>query len=55
MALHPSGRFLYLITETTDTIGAYGIDPASGTLTELQFVDAPPPTSRNSPPPPTYT
>ena len=42
MALHPSGRFLYLITETTDTIGAYGIDPASGTLTELQFVDARP-------------
>jgi 6-phosphogluconolactonase len=43
MALHPSGRFLYLITETTDTIGAYAIDPATGTLTELQFVDARPP------------
>lgn len=43
MALHPSGRFLFLITETTDTIGAYAIDPASGTLTELQFVDARPP------------
>jgi 6-phosphogluconolactonase len=42
MALHPNGRFLYLITETTDTIGAYAIDPASGTLTELQFVDARP-------------
>ena len=40
MALHPSGRFLYLITETTDTIGANAIDPASGTLKELQFVDA---------------
>ncbi len=40
MALHPSGGFLYLITETTDTIGAYAIDPAAGTLTELQFVDA---------------
>jgi len=40
MALHPSGRLLYLITETTDTIGAYAIDPASGTLKELQFVDA---------------
>jgi 6-phosphogluconolactonase len=39
MAFHPNGRFLYLITETTDTIGAYAIDP-SGTLTELQFVDA---------------
>jgi 6-phosphogluconolactonase len=43
MALHPSGGFLYLITETTDTIGAYAIDPAAGTLTELQFVDARPP------------
>ncbi len=43
MALHPNQRFLYLITETTDTIGAYAIDPASGTLTELQFVDARPP------------
>jgi len=40
MALHPNGRFLYLITETTHTIGAYAIDPASGTLKELQFVDA---------------
>jgi 6-phosphogluconolactonase len=43
MALHPNGRFLYLITETTDTVGSYAIDPASGTLTELQFVDARPP------------
>ena len=42
MALHPNGRFLYLITETTDTIGAYDIDPAAGTLTELQFLDARP-------------
>ena len=40
MALHPNRRFLYLITETTGTIGAYAIDPASGTLKELQFVDA---------------
>jgi 6-phosphogluconolactonase len=40
LALHPNGRFLYLITETTDTIGAYGVDPATGTLTELQFVNA---------------
>ena len=39
MAFHPNGSFLYLITETTDTIGAYAIDP-SGILTELQFVDA---------------
>jgi 6-phosphogluconolactonase len=42
MALHPNRRFLYLITETTDTIGTYAIDPTSGTLTELQFVDARP-------------
>jgi 6-phosphogluconolactonase len=42
MALHPNGRFLYLITETTDTVGACAIAPASGTLTELQFVDARP-------------
>jgi 6-phosphogluconolactonase len=40
MALHPNRRFLYLITETTDTIGVYAIDSASGTLKELQFVDA---------------
>jgi 6-phosphogluconolactonase len=38
LALHPSGRFLYLITETTATIGAYAIDKAAGTLKELQFV-----------------
>ena len=40
LALHPSRRFLYLITETTDTIGAYAVEPETGTLTELQFVDA---------------
>jgi 6-phosphogluconolactonase len=40
LALHPNGRFLYLITETTDTIGAYAIDPQTATLTELQFVNA---------------
>jgi 6-phosphogluconolactonase len=39
LAFHPSGRFLYLITETTATIGAYAVDPANGTLRELQFVD----------------
>jgi 6-phosphogluconolactonase len=49
MALHPNGRFLYLITETTDTIGSYGIDPASGTLTELQFVDALPADFKDQP------
>ena len=39
LRLHPSGKFLYLITETTATIGAYAIDKDKGTLTELQFVD----------------
>jgi 6-phosphogluconolactonase len=39
LTLHPSGKFAYLITETTATIGAYAVDPASGTLKELQFVD----------------
>jgi 6-phosphogluconolactonase len=39
LAFHPNGRFLYLITETTATIGTYAVDPANGTLTELQFVD----------------
>lgn len=39
IAFHPSGRFLYLITETTATIGAYAIDHKTGTLKELHFVD----------------
>jgi len=39
MAFHPSGRFLFLITETTATIGSYAVDKANGTLKQLQFVD----------------
>jgi 6-phosphogluconolactonase len=39
MAFHPNGRFLYLITETTATIGAYAVNQGNGTLKELQFVD----------------
>jgi 6-phosphogluconolactonase len=39
MALHPGGKFLYLITETTATIGTYAVDKDKGTLKELQFVD----------------
>ena len=39
LTFHPTGRFAYLITETTATIGTYAVDPASGTLKELQFVD----------------
>jgi 6-phosphogluconolactonase len=36
---HPNGRWGYLLTETTATIGAYAIDQDKGTLSELQFVD----------------
>jgi 6-phosphogluconolactonase len=39
LTLHPNGKFAYLITETTATIGAYEINPDDGTLKELQFVD----------------
>jgi 6-phosphogluconolactonase len=49
LAFHPNGRFLYLITETTHTIGAYAINPATGVLTELQFVDALPPNFTGQP------
>lgn len=35
--IHPNGRWGYLITETTATIGTYNIDKDNGTLTE--FVD----------------
>jgi 6-phosphogluconolactonase len=37
--IHPNKRWGYLITETTATIGAYAIDPADGTLSEIAFVD----------------
>src|SRR5580704_1367138 len=49
MAFHPSGRFLYLITETTSTIGAYAVDPANGSLKELQFVSALPAEFKDQP------
>jgi 6-phosphogluconolactonase len=39
LRLHPNGKFLYVITETTATIGAYAVDKDKGTLTELQFVE----------------
>jgi 6-phosphogluconolactonase len=39
LTFHPSGRFAYLITETTATVGAYAVDPESGSLTELGFLD----------------
>jgi 6-phosphogluconolactonase len=37
--IHPNGRWAYLITETTATIGLYNIDPATGQLSEVGFVD----------------
>ena len=37
--IHPNGRWGYLITETTATIGTYAIDKDKGTLTEVAFVD----------------
>ncbi len=46
MALHPNGRFLFLITETTATIGSYAVDRATGTLKALQFVDMLPPSHK---------
>ena len=37
--IHPNGRWAYLITETTATVGTYNVDPATGQLTEVGFVD----------------
>ena len=32
MAFHPSGRFLYVITETTASVGAFAVDKNNGTM-----------------------
>ncbi len=37
--IHPNGKWGYLITETTATVGTYAIDPDKGTLSEVAFVD----------------
>jgi 6-phosphogluconolactonase len=37
--IHPNGRWAYLITEITATIATYAIDPATGQLSEVAFVD----------------
>ena len=37
--IHPNGKWAYLITETTATIGTYSVDKDTGTLTEVAFVD----------------
>lgn len=38
MDYHPNGRFAYLINELNGTLMALALDPATGTLTELQTV-----------------
>jgi 6-phosphogluconolactonase len=38
LAFHPSGRFVYVVDETTSSIGVYAFDDSSGSLTELQTV-----------------
>jgi 6-phosphogluconolactonase len=43
LAFHPTGRILYLLNETDATLGAYAVDPAAGTLAELQTVPTLPP------------
>jgi 6-phosphogluconolactonase len=39
LTIHPNGKWGYLITETTATIGTYAIDKDKGTPTEIAFVD----------------
>jgi 6-phosphogluconolactonase len=39
LAFHPKRRLLYLITETTARIAGYTIDPATGTLKDIEIVD----------------
>ncbi len=39
LTIHPNGKWAYLITETTATIGTYAIDKDKGTLSELAFVE----------------
>ncbi len=38
IAFHPNGKFAYLINEKNSTLGAYSLDSAAGTLTEVQTV-----------------
>lgn len=38
VALHPEGRFAYVINEMACTITAFGVDPASGGLRQLETV-----------------
>ena len=36
LAFHPNGRFAYLVNENSSTMTAYALDPATGTLAELE-------------------
>lgn len=38
LALHPTGRFIYLLNQTDATIVAYRIEPGSGGLSEIETV-----------------
>jgi 6-phosphogluconolactonase len=42
-ALHPTGRFAYVINELTCTVTAFRNDAATGTLTEIESVSTLPP------------
>jgi len=39
LTFRPDGKFAYLVTETTATVGAFAVDPSSGLLKQLQFVE----------------
>jgi 6-phosphogluconolactonase len=43
LALHPNGRFLYLLNETDATLGVYAVDPTAGTLAEVETKPTLPP------------
>jgi 6-phosphogluconolactonase len=43
LALHPNNRHVYLLNELDASLYAFEMDPASGTLRELQAVSAEPP------------
>src|SRR5260370_6351557 len=38
LTFHPNGKFAYLITETTATIGTFAVDPNLGAAQALQFL-----------------
>lgn len=42
-AMHPNGKFAYVINEMASTVTAFGYDSAKGSLTELQTISTLPP------------